>query len=76
MTEAAFFELLTSAELLVDAADRCAKVAMLLADAHADGERLDATVLQVYMGTVDRTTQELADLRALVARYKAQIRTH
>ena len=45
MTQAAFIELLASADLLVDAAERCAKVTQTVLDAQSDGKQLPWTVL-------------------------------
>ena len=76
MTKTAFVELLSSAQLLVDAAERCAKVATLWPMLTRTVSVSTPPCCKPTWAQMERATKEIADLRALTVRYKSQIRTH
>jgi hypothetical protein len=76
MGETAFLELLASYGSALDAASHALDTASVLAAAHQRGERPSDYQLAQTLARIERHEQNLADLRAKVAIFKAIIRTH
>ena len=76
MSDAALLEMLAGCEALSGVYARALIAIEQLTNASLEGRSLSTAILLAYRGQVERASTDLTQFRALVAKFKSQIRVH